>query len=217
MRIIKEDNLEAIDIAIRELEDGNIISFATDTVYGIAADASNPKAVESIYKLKKRSQNKPIAIFLKDIKKAKQIFIFDELSEKIAENFMPGSVTLVLKVKNKNNRNLAKNLNYNDDNFIGFRIVRTNFLENLFEKFNGVLAVTSANISDRRSSICAQEVYDSFKDNTDITKSSEILSVIFDGGNLENRLSSTVIKSYNNKCEIIRHGKLDITKYINKF
>jgi hypothetical protein len=128
-------------------------SFATDTVYGVGVDASNFKAVEDLYKLKNRDKEKPIAIFVKDLAAAKKIFLFDELSEKIAKKFLPGSLTLVLQINHKSTYSLASNLNNNDDGFLGFRIIENNFIKNLLEKFNGIIAVTSANLSNEQPAL----------------------------------------------------------------
>ena len=97
MLVIDEKKSNAVDVAIDFLQKGKVISFATDTVYGVAVDATNPKAVEGLYKLKKRDKNKPIAIFLKNLESAKKLFIFNDLASEVVEKYMPGDITAILK------------------------------------------------------------------------------------------------------------------------
>ena len=150
MKIINEKDFAAVDIAADLLKAGKIISFPTDTVYGFAVDASNKEAVTNLYQLKNRDQKKPIAIFVKDIASAKKIFSFSKKAEEIAEKFLPGALTLVLPIKCGTSLELASNLNNNHDGFLGFRIVNTDFIKKLFEKLDGIIAVTSANLSGEK-------------------------------------------------------------------
>ena len=81
MKIMPENNSEVLALSCKFLREGKVISFATDTVYGIAVDAKNESAVELLYSLKKRDAKKPIAIFVKDIETAENIFYFDSLNK----------------------------------------------------------------------------------------------------------------------------------------
>lgn len=205
MKILEESE-RAISIASQFLYEGKVISFATDTVYGLAADATNFRAVEALYKIKNRDSKKPIAIFVKDLAAAKKIFLFDELSQKIAEKFLPGSLTLVLKINAQSSCCLASNLNENDDQFLGFRIVNHQFTQNLLEEFGGILAVTSANPSNQEAAVNAEQVKKYFaKSNLDL---------LVDSGKSAQSLPSTVVKISNQKLTILRQGALEI-KYEN--
>jgi len=197
--ILSEKNPKAVEKAIALLKQGEVIAFATDTIYGIAADATNPKAVEKLYQLKKRDEKKPIAIFLPNIKSAQQLFTFDKITKNIVEKYLPGALTVVAKVNEEAKKILAKNLNYNDDNFIGFRIVDSLFIKNLFAKFDGILAVSSANISNSQPAHSADEVAQYFPS----------LALII-SGEIKYKKASTVIKITANKIELIRQGALEI-------
>lgn len=198
MKIIPENNSEVLALACKFLREGKVISFATDTVYGIAVDATNESAVELLYSLKKRDAKKPIAIFVKDIETAENIFYFDDLAKKIATKFFPGSLTLVLKQKPESITEIAKNLNSDAQNFLGFRIVECDFVKKLMSEFGGILAVTSANLAGEESAISAKEVEKYFANSN--------LDLIIDGGILEQKNISTVVKIVDQKIEILRHG-----------
>jgi len=197
MKIINQKKINAVDIAIDFLNSGKVICFATDTVYGVAVDATNFDAVERLYQLKDREKNKPIAIFIKDLNMAKKLFIFDDLSTRIAERYMPGDITLILETNKFAQKILAKNLNNNNNNFIGFRIVESYFVKKLFEKYNGILAVSSANKSFKEACSSANLVKKNLK-NLDLLIA----------GNKTSKISSTIVKIDNGKLNLIRQGKL---------
>ena len=200
MKIISENNPESIAIACEFLRSGKVISFASDTVYGLAVDAANEKAVELLYNLKKRDLKKPIAIFLRDKKTAEKIFYFDEIAKKLADKFLPGAVTLVLKQKAQSAIKIAENLNHDAENFLGFRIIDRDFVEKLMAEFGGILAVTSANKSGEEPATSAKEIKKYFADCD--------LDLIIDGGDLSQKNISTVIKIADQKITILRHGAI---------
>jgi L-threonylcarbamoyladenylate synthase len=195
MRIINEKDHDAANLANEFLRNGKVISFATDTIYGIAVDASNDRAVERLYQIKKRDEKKPIAIFVPNIETAEKIFIFDELAKEIAKEFLPGALTLVLETREEAEKILSKKLNSNGDKFIGFRIVDRIFIKNLFEKFDGILAVSSANISGSTPAKNADEI-EKFLPEID-------LLIV---GEVSGKIASTVAKIIDGKINIIRQG-----------
>ncbi|MFM6973082.1 MAG: L-threonylcarbamoyladenylate synthase, partial [Alphaproteobacteria bacterium] len=75
MKIINQFDNNAVEIATDYLNEGKIICFPTDTIYGLAVDATNEKAVEKLYNFKNRPKNKPFSIFIRDINIAKKLFV----------------------------------------------------------------------------------------------------------------------------------------------
>ena len=205
MLVIDEKKSNAVDVAIDFLQKGKVICFATDTVYGVAVDATNSKAVDGLYKLKKRDKNKPIAIFLKNLESAKKLFIFNDLASEIVEKYMPGDITAILKTTDYAKKILAKNLNNNDNDFIGFRIIDSYFVQKLFEKYNGILAVSSANEVSQNPCISANLVKKNLK-NLDLLIA----------GKKTSKLSSTIVKIVDNELTLIRQGKLILKDYVNQ-
>jgi L-threonylcarbamoyladenylate synthase len=194
--IIKEEDRDSVTKAVNVLNKGEVISFATDTVYGIACDASNEAAVKKIYALKKRDKRKPVAIFVKNISWANEIFNINDTSMRIAKKFMPGPITLILD-KKENSNLVTSDLLSVEGNNLGVRIPNHKFCLELLESFSGILAVTSANISDMPCANNAQDVESYFKDG---------LSLIIDGGKSTD-ISSSVIKANDNgSIEFLRDG-----------
>ena len=205
MLVIDEKNSQAVEVAIDFLQKGKVICFATDTVYGVAVDATNSRAVEGLYKLKKREKNKPISVFLKNLESAKKLFTFNNLSNEIVEKFMPGDITVILKTTNFAKKILAKNLNNNDDNFIGFRIIDSYFVQKLFEKYDGILAVSSANEAFKDP--CASVSL--------VKKNLKNLDLLI-AGKKTSKISSTIVKIVDNELILIRQGKLILKDYVNQ-
>ena len=150
MLVIKEELENAAEIATRALKNNQIICFATETVYAIACDASSDIAVAKLYEIKKRDIKKPIAVFVKDLAMAKEFLDFNSIEDKIAQNFMPGMITLILNKKTNSEQELSVSpLLNNNENNLGLRIPNHQFCLKLLRNFGGVIAATSANISNQ--------------------------------------------------------------------
>ncbi len=199
MLIIDQYHQDAISLAIEKLKNGKVIAIPTDTVYGLAVDAKNFDAVENLYRLKKREKNKPLAIFLKNLEQIKKLFIVEDITKKLIEKYLPGKLTIVAKIKDKTDIKLAKNLNEIDDDFLGFRVVESFFIKKLFNEFEVILAVTSANISGNKVANSPSEIIKIFPQ----------IELIISGDLLENS-ASTVVKINNSQLEIIRNGAIEI-------
>lgn len=199
MLIINKNDNNSLDIACDYLDRGKIISFATETVYGLACDANNKKAIDSIYQIKKRDYNKPLAIFFNNIDQAKKYVKFNELASKISQKYLPGPLTIILPKKNLANLKFVSNF---DSNNLAFRISDDDFAFNLTKKFKSILAVTSANISGGNAATHHDEVKKIF--------AKLPLDLLISGGYCSSKISSTIIKINDNNIELIRQGQLTI-------
>ena len=70
--------IDSLEESIKVIKQGGVIVFPTDTVYGLVCDATNQKAIQKLFQIKKRDLKKPIPVFVKDIEMAKQIAVVDE-------------------------------------------------------------------------------------------------------------------------------------------
>ncbi len=179
MEIVKKSKA-AKNKAIKVLLAGGVVVCPTDTVYGFLALSSNKKAVEKIYKIKKRAKSKPLAIFVKDLKMAKELAEIDKNQEKIIKKKWPGKYTFVLKSKNGT---------------VALRIPKNKFLNDLLKKINKPLVQTSVNLSGKPVLTKISDIIKQF-DKSDI--------LIIDGGNVKNNKSSKIIDLTNNKIKILR-------------
>lgn len=161
MLILKVDqrNLKTIvKIMVKSIKQGEVVVCPTDTIYGLLADATNEKAVKKLLKIKKRNTQKPIPIFVKDLKTAKRLAQINKNQEKFLRKVWPGKVTTVLKRKNK----LPKIL-FAERKTIGLRIPDYKIINQLLFIINRPLTGTSANISGKPPSTKIKEVISQFK------------------------------------------------------
>lgn len=133
---------EALKIAAKALSQSKVLVCPTDTIYGLLADAQNPKAIEKIFRIKHRSKEKPLGIFVKDLAMAKRIAKVEPLQEEVLKKVWPGKVTAVLHIKKQFPEGVGTK------ETIGIRVPKYYFLDLLFKKFNHALAQTSVNISN---------------------------------------------------------------------
>src|SRR3954449_5009794 len=97
-RLLPSSN-EAIAEAARMILAGEPDAIATETVYGLAADATNPEAVARIYKAKGRPSFNPLIIHVIDLAIAEQLGALDEAAHSLAEQHWPGPLTLVVPLR----------------------------------------------------------------------------------------------------------------------
>jgi len=197
MLIIKESNKNSIANVIKTLKNDGVVCFATETVYALACNASSNLAVEKLYRIKERDLKKPIAVFVKDLIVAKKFLKFNSLENKIAKNFMPGMITLVLEKKMTDSQLFVSPLLNKGDNSLGLRIPNHQFCLELLNAFDDIIAVTSANISNQEAITNPDNVIKYFHDKIDL---------VVDGGVCEYKIASTVLSIQNNQINILREG-----------
>lgn len=190
MEVVKLSQ-RAVNKAIIAIKNGKVVVFPTDTVYGFLAGASDKKAVENIFKIKKRLKSKPLAVFVRDFKMAEELAYIDKSQKKVLKKYWPGKYTFVLKVKKGNN--LCKLVI--KDNAIALRIPKYKPLNNLLKKINKPLDQTSVNISGKPPLTKIGDIIKQFE-------KSDIL--IIDAGNLPKSKSSAIIDLTKNKIKILR-------------
>ncbi|WP_100616105.1 L-threonylcarbamoyladenylate synthase [Confluentibacter citreus] len=131
-----------INSALQILKQGGLILYPTDTVWGIGCDATNPEAVEKVFKLKQREDSKALICLVADdrmlnkyVKKVPEV-AFNILD--VADN----PITIIY----DDAQNLAENL-IAEDKTIAIRIPNNDFCFQLLRRFNAAIVSTSANIS----------------------------------------------------------------------
>jgi len=193
--VISVRSKDVVRKTIEFLNRGQTIISPTDTVYGFLADAASYKAVEKIFKIKKRSKNKALPVFVKDIEMAKKIAMINENQEKFLKEVWPGKITVILRRKQR--CGLSK-LVCGKKNTIALRIPDYKIVRDVLDKINKPLTGTSANLSGKGSINKIKDILDQFKDMGDKP------DLIIDGGNLPQSSSSIIIDLTKKKPEILR-------------
>lgn len=153
---------EDIKKACEVMQAGGIILYPTDTIWGIGCDATNEEAVQRIYELKKRADNKAMLVLMDSPAKLNMYV-----------NDIPDIAWDLIEVADKpltiiypNAKNLANNLLGNDGS-VGIRISNEEFSHKLCERFRKPLVSTSANVSGEASPANFSEVSDVIKNGVD--------------------------------------------------
>lgn len=195
----KKPEKEKIKLAARILKEGGLVAFPTDTVYGLAADAGNAEAVKKIYKVKKRPRANPLPILIAqkiDLKKYIKTRNPDESRaiKKLTDKFWPGPLTLVLKKKKNISDIVTAGLPR-----VGVRVAAHPVVSRLIETLGRPLAVTSANISDKKSPATADAVKKYFNNK---------IELILDGGKTKLGRESTVLNCTISPPTLLRSGAI---------
>ena len=194
------NNLSKAKIVI---EKGDVVAVPTETVYGLAANAYNTKAVKKIFSLKKRPSNNPLIVHFKNIEQIKKEAIINKNFLKLVKKFSPGPLTYVL--KKKGDSKISRLANKNLDT-IAVRIPSEKNIIKLLNIVKCPLAAPSANKSKSLSPTTAKHVAEEFGNK---------LKMIIDGGVCKVGIESTVI-DLTTKPKILREGGLS-SEVIEKF
>ena len=189
-------NKKILKKTIKLLKQGEIAGLPTETVYGLAGNAYSNKAVQKIFKLKKRPKRNPLIMHYDSLKYVKKDVILNDHFFKLYKKFCPGPITFVLK-KNEKSKIVSKataNLNT-----VAIRFPNHGILKKILKLIDFPLAMPSANLSSRLSPVHAIDVYDDFK---------KKLKIIIDGGKSKIGIESTVV-DLTQKPKILRHGLID--------
>ena len=199
---INEDELK---IVTQALNDGKLIVFPTETVYGIAGNGLTLSVVNNLYQAKKRDYSKPFTLMVNDITKIKDIAYVSENEEKVIKKFMPGPITLILKKKD-----CISNLVTANSDTVGVRIPNHKIALSILKSVDYPLATSSANISGSVNNSNIEDIINDLENYVDI----------FIKGNISsNLLASTVVEIKNNEVNILRNGiisKENIEEVIRK-
>lgn len=190
----EKDGAEAaIAAAVAVLGSRRPVAIPTETVYGLAADATDPAAITSIYETKGRPRFNPLICHMADLAMAERYAVFDPLSRRLAEAFWPGPLTLVLPLKTNSGIHALATAGLDS---VGIR-VPVGFTAELIRSFGRPLAAPSANSSGRISPTTAQHV------EADLGSKIEI---IVDGGPCPVGVESTILKIEENEIRLLRPG-----------
>lgn len=184
---------EAMERALALLEGGDVVAIPTETVYGLAGDATNGVGVARIFEAKGRPRFNPLIAHVADLAMAERIAIFDPMSKRLAEMFWPGPLTLVLPQQAGNGIHPLVTAGLDT---IALRMPR-GFGGELIARLGRPLAAPSANSSGKISATTAQAVA------ADLGAK---IQLVVDGGATPVGLESTIVKVEGNTVRLLRPG-----------
>ncbi|CDZ69200.1 Sua5/YciO/YrdC/YwlC family protein [Neorhizobium galegae bv. orientalis] len=190
---ITRDHDGALAQACAVLADGLPVAIPTETVYGLAADATNPAAITRIYETKGRPRFNPLICHMSDLDMAERYADFDPISRRLAEAFWPGPLTLILPLKPESGIHALATAGLDT---VGIRLPK-GFASELIRAFGKPLAAPSANTSGKVSPTSARHVADDL---------GEKLALIIDGGAAPVGVESTIVRVENGVIRLLRPG-----------
>ena len=183
---LREEGLywKHIEAAAQALRMGELVAFPTETVYGLGARRDDTKAIEQIYEVKNRPEEKWLTLMIADPEDVKKyVEHISDTAKRLMSLFWPGALAIIFPLKNGSDISIRL-----PDNAAARDLIRTVKLP---------IVTTSANISGHPSATDAQQV---------LVDLGGKIYMILDGGSTRLRSHSTVLKIKEDTIEIIRHG-----------
>jgi tRNA threonylcarbamoyl adenosine modification protein (Sua5/YciO/YrdC/YwlC family) len=175
------------------LDQGGLIAYPTDTFYGIGCDLFNKRGIQLIYRLKNRPLNQPFSFVCDSLKEISRYALVSNYAYKTMKRLLPGPYTFILE-----GTRLVPRIMLTKRKTVGIRVPDNKISLGIVRTFGRPIISTSAGFDDPYS---IMEAYGSY------------LDIIIDGGML-NQSPSSVVSLINDKPEIIRKGKGDVSSFL---
>ncbi|NSM56947.1 threonylcarbamoyl-AMP synthase [Wolbachia endosymbiont of Atemnus politus] len=177
---------------INAIQNNLLVCFPTETVYALACSALDSGAIKKIYQVKKRSQNKPLSIFVNDVYNLTKIAKLEEKYISLINHFSPGPITYILPLKNND---ILPNEFFKGS--IGIRIPDHPIAISILNGLRTPIVATSINVSGEKSVCKADDIPKSIKRH---------LSVVAEDDELVSGIESTIIDLTQDKIKVVREG-----------
>lgn len=192
-----ENISECAGLAAEVLRAGGVALYPTDTLYGLGADALSDEAVAKVYAVKGRDEGKPMHAVFANMTMVREYAEVNDIAEKLAERFLPGALTLILKKKPQFNTGFVRGINT-----IGIRIPDNEFCLELARTFGKPYTATSANIAGQIPQLSVEKVLEQLGPNA------RGVDLAIDDGVLPMRQPTTVARVANGEVFILREGAI---------
>ena len=190
---ILDRGTERYALAKRYIEEGEVVAFHTETVYGLGANAFSDEAVKRIFALKGRPADNPLIVHIhRDFSLSPLIDGEPGYAEKLRKTFLPGPLTMVYPSTGKVSKFVSCGLNT-----LAVRVPSSLTAQAFLKEVNLPIAAPSANISKRVSPVTAGHVFDDFNGK---------IPLILDGGSCTGGIESTVLDCTGEIPVILREG-----------
>jgi len=184
------------EIAAEALKTGRLVILPTETVYGLAADASNPQAVARIFEAKGRPRFNPLIAHVANAVDAEDIAVFDAKARALAEAFWPGPLTIVAPVRD---RDRVCDLARAGLDSVAVRVPAYPRARAVIGAFGGPVVAPSANRSGRPSPTTFADA---------LEETGQAVGAAVDGGSCAVGVESTVVSVLDGKVSLLRPGSV---------
>lgn len=192
----------SLEQAIAELKQGEVVAIPTETVYGLAADATNDTALKKIFAIKQRPADHPLIVHISDISQVTDwVTVFPDVAIRLAKAFWPGPLTLVLPAKSHVSRVVR-----GDEPTVALRVPSHPLALALLKQSGLNVAAPSANLFTQLSPTTAQHVEAGL---------GEAMPVL-DGGACNVGIESTIVSvAANGQWQLLRPGMISEEEIAN--
>lgn len=190
--------------ASEALRKGGVVAFPTETVMGLGVVYNDHRAYDRLNKVKERPEDKPYTLMVKNVEEIAKYAVIDEATQRVIDSFMPGSLTILVKVK-KNS--VPSYVTHNTD-VIGIRVPTNIEARILLDMVSIPLLVPSANKSGSKPALNSDEVKQIFGEELDFVMS----------GKAKGEVPSTIVDLTKESPKVVRPGPIseeDIVKVWN--
>ncbi len=190
----------AIAEAARLILEGQPVAVPTETVYGLAADATNQEAVSRIYAAKGRPDFNPLIVHVRDLDQAEEIAAFSKAAKALAKAYWPGALTLVVPRRADSTISTTATAGLPT---IGLRCPAHRAMRDLLDACGRPLAAPSANASGGISPTSADHVLKTLDGR---------IPLIVDDGRTEHGIESTIVGFDGEEIRLLRPGPIEFTE-----
>lgn len=203
----KSEHKKIIQTCLQALKAGRVVAYPTDTSYGLAADATNLKALKKLYTIKERVFSKPIHVVIPSLVFARKVVRWNRQASVLARKFWPGPLTLVLELTSKSS---GLRMVSAGTKTLGLRfpknLVALDLAKSLGKPITATSANPSAHLSDGYDSYSAQDILSQFG------KKCAQPDLVIDAGRLPKRKPSTLVQIKAGRVKILRPGPVSETQ-----
>ncbi|TAN44593.1 MAG: threonylcarbamoyl-AMP synthase [Nitrospirae bacterium] len=191
-----ENIQEALHTAVKVLNNGGIVAFATETFYGLGVKFDNESALKRLYGLKKRPRDKAMPLIIGSAAQLPTLTqTTSETAKILIEKFWPGALTLIFTAKQGFSEYIAA------DGKIAVRVPGESFAFRLAQTAGFPITATSANISGRPPADSPEMVLGYFGD---------MLDLVIDSGKTRGGLPSTILDVSSDEIRVLRPGAIEV-------
>lgn len=201
MEVCKQSEVTAEKLA-DYINAGEVLVLPTETAYGLIADATNRQAVEKVFAIKGRTEEKPLPVVCYSRNQVREFFSIPSIYNEVIKQHWPGPLSVLLHPKDSTVQVNPQGL---FDNTVAVRVTSFHLLRDLAQRVGKPLVATSANVAGDATPYSIHEVEQSF------TKATAQPTLLVDAGTIPKVTPSTIIGVDNGMIITLRTGPIDIS------
>ncbi|MEI6886706.1 MAG: L-threonylcarbamoyladenylate synthase [bacterium] len=208
MQIVSVNDENLIKKVVSVLSNSGLIIFPTETCYGVGVDATNELSVSKLLEYKRRPEGKAISVAVSDKEMAYRYVELNDIANNIYNNFLPGPVTVISKLKLNGIDKIAKGIASENGN-LGVRIPNYEKVIEIIKAYGKPITATSANSSGAKTPYKISDILDNLSD-----KQRSLIDLIIDANELPHNPPSSVVDTTKDEMKTLREGSVSFEKLI---